>query len=349
MAQGLNKYLGLLRWSLQYSDGTTTNAQPMEEERRKWLMAALEDGVVDPVDQIKSILKVLETPEQEEEHRSSAEKRTSFLEASATALSELIDFAENIDWARDVVKIGGVPIVLRHLQGDHESLRRLSAEVIAALAQNNDELQGQLLEQGSLEALVVNFKAKDCSDAEKVKLLLGMSCLIRGSPAGTKAFVKDHKGVPLLLQSIGTTDTKDWTQAQLKLTRKAVFLLRYILFAVPQIRPVIADSLVSAIAPLTTAGDIDLRESTLTLLEQVLTDSASRQRMETKKELQAMLGDYTTKVGVDKDDHSAVLAAKIVQLCQQGGSAGQEAGAADSETVLTKEEPVKLLKASAAN
>ena len=342
MAQGLNKYLGLLRWSLQYTDGTTTNAQPMEEERRKWLMAALEDGVVDPVDQMKSIVKVLETPERTDQEESLA----SFIEAKSTAFTELIDFVENLDWAKDFMKIGGLPVVLHHLKGDHSPLRRLSAEVVAALAQNNDELQQQLVDQGCLQVLVANWKAEDCSDGERVKLLLGISCLIRGSSAGTKAFIKDHKGVPLLLQSIRV---EDWTPAQLKLSRKAVFLLRYLLFAVPQIRPVIAESLVSALTPLTLVEDVDIRESTLTLLEQLLADVSARQHVTSQKALLTSLENYATKVGVENDDHSAVLAAKVVELCKgPGGGDGQPAGNVAGEG-LAKEEPIKLLKSSPAN
>ncbi len=48
----MNQWFGLLKWSLNYHDGTKapTDFKPMSEEDKKWLAAAMKSHTVDVVE-----------------------------------------------------------------------------------------------------------------------------------------------------------------------------------------------------------------------------------------------------------------------------------------------------------
>ena len=55
-------WLGLLKWSLAYTDGTSSdqsNALPMSEEDRTFLEKVMAEGIVDEGERMKTILKDL--------------------------------------------------------------------------------------------------------------------------------------------------------------------------------------------------------------------------------------------------------------------------------------------------
>ncbi|RLN66289.1 hypothetical protein BBJ28_00013920, partial [Nothophytophthora sp. Chile5] len=56
-----NKWLGLMKWTMQHSDGTTpTEATPISEEKRLFLEKVMNEGVMDENERVKDILRILE-------------------------------------------------------------------------------------------------------------------------------------------------------------------------------------------------------------------------------------------------------------------------------------------------
>mmetsp|Transcript_8942 Transcript_8942/g.10235 ORF Transcript_8942/g.10235 Transcript_8942/m.10235 type:complete len:355 (-) Transcript_8942:1476-2540(-) len=336
----MNKYLGILRWSLNYQDGTADNAKPMDEETRKWLMEAIESQVVDPVEQMTNILKVLEIEPKE----SSSENDTSeeFLNNRSDALDELVEYVENIDLARDFNKVGGIKIILKLLNEDSEIIRRKAAEVLALVVQNHPELQSIVLKQDALDVLLRQWKKEGCTDKEKAKLLYAISCLIRGSTEGTVQFIEEKKGVVLLLNTLDDTkDSKDDPNKS-RLTRKVLFLLRYLLTAVPSMRPVLVNLLMQTLGALITHKDIDIRESSLKLVELTLQDTKASENLEKGQwynDFVKQLKDYAALMALPQNDPAVVMSKNIANLLDGKGGGGEPVA-----SVFAKYEKAKPMK-----
>lgn len=185
----MNKYLGLLRWSMNYQDGTTDaqDVQPMTEERRKWLMEAIESQVVDPVEQMKNVINILKLNplfERKEEKQDSEKNKEfknmlTFFEKQGEVLEQLMEYIDNYDLANDFDKLGGVEMLMKLLahevpestkeedkQGEvseqdlvtikdsHEGSRVKSLEIIGILVQNHPKLQKSVHQKGGLEVLL---------------------------------------------------------------------------------------------------------------------------------------------------------------------------------------------------
>mmetsp|Transcript_1491 Transcript_1491/g.1912 ORF Transcript_1491/g.1912 Transcript_1491/m.1912 type:complete len:357 (+) Transcript_1491:210-1280(+) len=315
----MNKYLGILRWSLQYQDGTANTAKPMDPETRKWLMEAIESQIVDPVEQMENILKVLKLePQDSNEGKFNKE---AYIKNKADALDELIEYVENIDLARDFNKVGGVPVILKLLDAEQEVIRCKADEVLALVVQNHPELQEIVYKANGLDILMRHWKSENCSDKEKTKLLLAISCLIRGSADGTKSFIGTHKGVALLLQTLGYAEGDPKDSQKLRLMRKVLFLLRYLLNAVPAIRAVIATLVTSNLYPLINHEDIDCRESSLKLIELIFEDPKSLEGLEKGEwynRFMELLKSYSADAKLPEDDPSVKLCKHILQLVEGG-------------------------------
>ena len=55
-----NKWLGLMRWSMNYSDGTRpTDLKPMSKEDKEWLEQVMRECVIDEVERMKQICDLL--------------------------------------------------------------------------------------------------------------------------------------------------------------------------------------------------------------------------------------------------------------------------------------------------
>jgi len=69
-------------------------------------------------------------------------------------LDELHDIVEDVDHARDLVKVGGLPTLLRLLRDPRASLRWRAADALAASAANNPPVQRWLLDAGAVPPLM---------------------------------------------------------------------------------------------------------------------------------------------------------------------------------------------------
>uniref|UniRef100_A0A8C1S054 HSPA (heat shock 70kDa) binding protein, cytoplasmic cochaperone 1 n=1 Tax=Cyprinus carpio TaxID=7962 RepID=A0A8C1S054_CYPCA len=132
---------------------------------------------MDEVEQMKQCLEVLSRDEcrargsEEEEEEEEEDEREEALEM----LSEL---CENLDNARDLMKLGGLDLCMsRCLCHSEAGIRWRAAHLIASCAQNMPEVQFYLLNQGALLTLL-QLADHDANSTVRVKALYAVSCNI---------------------------------------------------------------------------------------------------------------------------------------------------------------------------
>jgi hsp70-interacting protein len=230
-------------------------------ERRAFLEKALAEFTRDHAQRMREIKEALdegvvaEKKEQEEEGAAApataptpAETPTS-IASKAELLDELHDIVENIDYARDMVKIGGLPTLLRLLRSPHASLRWRAADVLAASAANNPPVQRWLLESGVLPPLMalLELSAESAAFPEdsaadllraRTKAVHALSALVRHFDQGFSAF-RELGGLAQLARlegaegGAGECDDDATKVLRKRLLRKELELLRYALLRAP--------------------------------------------------------------------------------------------------------------------
>ena len=222
------RLLRLLHWSLaqqgnqEGGESSTSDASESKEAKEKtieqrrldveWLTKALSEiaPTVDPVDQMKLLVAIVEDaaapPEKKEE-----------------ALTNLLDFVENIDLARDYQTIGGLKATIECI-GDSNvgsGVWGIASEIVGVVVQNLPVAQQGAFTMGVLPKLVTVAKDATLSGAVRSKALMGVSCLVRGHDEAAAAFMASHDGVGLLVRI--ALDGEE----NIRIRRKCMFLLRY--------------------------------------------------------------------------------------------------------------------------
>ncbi|KAF2303172.1 hypothetical protein GH714_014348 [Hevea brasiliensis] len=212
MAKDGPNWEGLLKWSLAHSDGTGSNRNLSEEDRR-WFMEAMQAQTVDVIKRMKEITLVMQTPEQ-------------VLEAQGIApadiedmLDELQEHVESIDMANDLHSIGGLVPLLAYLKNSHANIRAKAAEVVTTIVQNNPRSQQLVMEANGLELLLSNFTS-DPDLTVRTKALGAISSLIRHNKPGITAF-RLANGYAGLRDALGS--------GSVRFQRKALNLIHYLL------------------------------------------------------------------------------------------------------------------------
>merc|ERR1711871_104794 len=216
-----NQWLGLLRWSLQYQDGTAPvnkdEVQEMPPEDRKWLEEAMSELVVDEAKRLSEIVDQLESTRKE-----GTQEGTPVEEL----FEELIDIVEQIDMALNLHKAGKLALIIDMLRDPDPVSRAHAAAVIATCTQNNPKVQMAAIAGGALE-YVTHLYVKDPEVNVRVKAFWAMSCLIRNYSPGEAKFVEGD-GIYVVCRGIRDPDVRART--------KAVYLLMYLLTRDPAIR-----------------------------------------------------------------------------------------------------------------
>mmetsp|Transcript_255 Transcript_255/g.624 ORF Transcript_255/g.624 Transcript_255/m.624 type:complete len:335 (+) Transcript_255:284-1288(+) len=328
----LQQWTGLLQWSLQYQDGThASELQQMDPERREFLKKALESQVVDPMESFKILIEILGTPRKE---NSSEAEEDEFAERKCEAMEAVMGYVEQIDWARDFVKMGGYKIVADLISDQHQDIRIAAMEVFGACSQNNPPVQDAGMELKVLPTLMSKLKDRNISASEHAKAIFAVSTFIREHTPATVAFIKDEKGVAVLLDII-----KEETSVYgIRTQRKALFLMHYILTTVPAVRIALGGQLVETLNKSMMSKDIDIRENSLKLLLSMYTDAHVRERLDTEivEGTRSCLSKFT-KTGdhfTDLDEISMAMAAQLRE-------------AIDRRPAPTGEEPALLMNAPA--
>lgn len=213
------EWLGLLKWSLAYQDGTGQSAATeMSAEKRQWLEKAMEELVVDEAKLMAEAVDRL------------VEGAAGGLPAGDEARDQfenLTEIVENLDAASNLVKMGKIEPLVEMLRSDLSLFRSGAAQVIAVCAQNNPYCQAALLQLGAL-AYVTHMAVNDPDPATRLKATLAVSCLVRNCREAERAFVDCGDGLLVL--------TNGLRQPQPRYTAKCLYLLVFLLSPNPELR-----------------------------------------------------------------------------------------------------------------
>nr|CCA22402.1 conserved hypothetical protein [Albugo laibachii Nc14] len=275
-----NKWLGLMRWSMKYCDGTTPpNATEMSQERRDFLDKVLKEAVIDESERIKQILRILDgehpsvvyekkNDENDEELHNAEESKITEedLELYKEALiDELLVRIDQIDNAQNFVKMNGFTVCLKVVnQSPRPALRASAMEVISVVVQNNPFCQNAAHQNGMLKMLCDLVKT-DPDTTTRVKAFMAISCLIRNHQPSQQEFLSERcYGKGLIEQCLESED--------LRLQRKALFLSRSLTTTSDKFAREIVESKVflDKLSAFILSDDIDLCESSVDALVEIM-------------------------------------------------------------------------------
>lgn len=312
MSRDPNQWLGLLKWSLQYQDGTVqTEHQPLSDEKKQFLLGAMESLLVDDVKRMSELVTALQ-----EAHDAGTENVSD--EELETKFEELVDICSQIDRALDLHKIGKFATIVGFLRSPDARFRSWAAELIGVCVQNNPPVQAVAL-QTSVLAFLSHLVVFDPSPAVQVKALLGLSCLIRECQAAEYQFVLEGHGLQILLR--GATEG-----ATVAIRRKSVHLLAHLIVGnAAHGRTVLAeewqlDEILNMLGTGDKDQDLDLNEAVVRLILALadLVSDAQARRLAAAIEKRAQLVREIPEATQRQDaEHELGMLAEVLERLQQ--------------------------------
>eukprot|EP00941_MAST-03F_sp_MAST-3F-sp1_P001948 g1948.t1 len=309
MMPGLKK---ILQWSMkqtsdqQDDNSPTENVAPLSKDDQAWLSEAMEAFCLNETQRLKDLVQILEckpslndvnnaadVAESVASHDPNREVKTEtltelladlnyaeLLKLQLASLVELGERLEQIDNARFfALNHGGsggkLPLLVSLIKDRQEDeIRWRAADVLAAVVQNNPQVQARAVELGVLDFCMNMVSDASVSDQLRLKSFLCVSCLIRST---TDVFVKAflHRGgLTLLRKSI--TNTNNETSEAKKLLKKSLFLLQYITLTVPECRSDVANDqvLFVELVKITGGNNVSLSDMALHTLGSLCKDPA---------------------------------------------------------------------------
>jgi hypothetical protein len=185
-------WLGLLKWSLSQSDGTTSTSEihPMSPEDKLFLENVMKDLVKDEGHRLCEILQELTTLV-DLSLVSDEEKLFNLLEETQTMIDQ-------IDMAQVFVKFGGIKILKIILTSSiytEEQLKCLTCILLGELSQNNPLVQDQMFQYGIIDELCLLCMTSGVISSKLcLKALYGLSCVIRGHRSSEYRFFHELNG-----------------------------------------------------------------------------------------------------------------------------------------------------------
>ena len=292
-------WLGLLKWSLSYSDGTRDSSEdmvPMSQEDREFLEKVMKEGIIDENERMKTILvdatAALDYYQRKSTNKTGADEEEPPISDDdlEELLQELRDIVEQIDYARAFCSLKGVPFVLgcaSETEAVPESIRNVCLGILATICQNNPPVQKELLEIGALKTLSDLFFHESSTPATQARVIQAISACVRNHHLAEGVFCQLEQASALLTLGV---DPKTSTA----LRSKTLFFLRALvtsdstsqsrirIFTVPIVT--VADHYLQEINP------PDLRESGLSMLVQILEQAKSVDAVLSRKDALAGLG-----------------------------------------------------------
>lgn len=338
MASGDNSpfhWLGLLKWSLAYSDGTKPagEVEPMNKEDIEFLEKVMKEGIIDEGERMKTILKdltdsieaiVVDGESKQEEKRKELEEGE-MLEL----LQELRDIVEQIDYARAFMAMGGIPFLLgcaTHQGGPGndasknipKSIRKGALGVLSTMCQNNPPVQLSLLEHGHMPQLIQLFfdytpgndSGNDGDDAIREKAVQALSASIRNHGMAEHIFCQNELGKVMLHIGLGMHQKGTKPSAQLR--KRSLFLLRALLTSDDatdarhkQFKDVISFICTHGIDE-KWEDDAEIREMSLAMLSQLLRHKSSESEQSTDEHV-------VSKIILQHKDHIGSIGVARIQ------------------------------------
>lgn len=234
-------WLGLLKWSLTYVDGTVPSEESedfkkMSKEDIAFLEEVMKNGIIDEGDRMKKILKHLVTYFEHvqggpgvkavEEEKTSQDEKDEFADPLSVdeieeLLQELQDIVEQIDFAKSFSTMGGISFLIGCSSQSTKvptKIRAACLAVLGTMTQNNPAVQYTMLEQGNIPKLVDTFFAEylrdDAEDASMIqaRALQAMSCSVRNHDIGEKIFCMNTEAQKMVEASLGLYSHKSETE-----------------------------------------------------------------------------------------------------------------------------------------
>lgn len=236
-------WLGLLKWSLAYSDGTrpsTETMKPMSKEDIEFLEKVMKDGIIDEGERMKSILTDLTESLQSLKDGSPVpgEGETKRKELDEDEMSDLLlelkDIVEQIDYARAFMSLGGIPFLLGcAAEGGTvpHAVRAGALGVLATMCQNNPPVQLSLLENGHMPVLIQLFFDESTDAKIQERAVQALSCSVRSHSMAEHIFCKNDEGRKMIYEGIGMKVREGQAPPPLALRRRCLFFLRALLTA----------------------------------------------------------------------------------------------------------------------
>lgn len=214
-------WLGLLKWSLAYSDGTSPSAaNPLSDSDKEFLEKVMKEGIINEGDRMKTILEEVTTQFQKWKASKSSTQEED--DQVSELLQELRDIVEQIDYATAFCSLQGLPFLLGCIQETEvipRSSRLTCLGVLATLCQNNPEVQKQLLERGALQILSDLFFGTTNDGELRSRILQAISAAVRSYDLAEAVFDQLEQSVALLEEGLSDPSTAP----------RALFLLRAVL------------------------------------------------------------------------------------------------------------------------
>jgi hsp70-interacting protein len=324
-------WLGLLKWSLAYSDGTRPSSEefnPMSKEDIEFLENVMKDGIIDEGERMKEILRnltdaldVVLTESTDEEKRKELEE-----DDMLDLFQELRDIVEQIDYARAFMAMGGIKFLLGCATTDGnvpKSIRKSALSVLATMCQNNPPVQLNLLEVGHMPQLIQLFmdytptkeNGNAGDDSIREKVVQALSASIRGHSMAEHIFCKNEQGKLMLRLGLGVEAAMDESQPKPsnQLRKRSLFLLRAILTADDATSEEIKDYKSLVIFVCTHAvniaweDDAEVREMGLQMLTRLLSEHTPSETLETARSILAEQKNIIASVGVRRIEEIRAL------------------------------------------
>uniref|UniRef100_A0A7R9WLP4 Nucleotide exchange factor Fes1 domain-containing protein n=1 Tax=Craspedostauros australis TaxID=1486917 RepID=A0A7R9WLP4_9STRA len=294
-------WMGLLKWSLSYSDGTSdaSNVTPMSEEDKAFLEMVMKEGIINENDRMRTILKQLTDCMDHYQRMATSQASSSKDDADGAAtskedgkadeppvsdeeleglLQELRDIVEQIDYARAFMSMKGLPFLLGGIQEREavpEAIRGMCLGLISTLCQNNPPVQKELLELGALKSITDMYFSEKSGHAMKAKYMQAMSSIVRSHELAENVMDGLDQTVALFVDGLNPTTSTD------NLKRRTLFFLH----AYVTSDTATAQRVKRLAGPVGIAADYfleesptnspEIREMTLALLQQILEQEKS--------------------------------------------------------------------------
>lgn len=313
-------WLGLLKWSLSYSDGTRPSDEsmtPMGPEDKSFLEKVMKEGIIDENERMKTILKIVTT-------QMEAWRTATYTDEEAGEivdfLQELRDIVEQIDYARAFAAMKGLVFLLGCVQEKDlmpQSIRIMSLGIISTMCQHNPPVQKELLELGALRILSDLFFETNASDARaddargalRASIIQAISASVRSHDLAESVFCQLEQAPRLIAAGLGvngdtnnnssefSSSTLEEIQIPFSVRKRTLFFLRAFItsdtstrqrfhrFASCIIYSVDSSLLVPPSASNDRDGDVsELVELVLATIEQILVQRVSVDAILSRKE-----------------------------------------------------------------
>ena len=294
-------WLGLLKWSLAYSDGTRPSDEtmtPMTDEDKAFLEAVMKDGIIDENERMKTILK--KVTESLEAMKQKAEGKDVKVPLSEKEIDELLlelrDIVEQIDYARAFAAMKGLPFLLgcaNERDAVPRPVRIACLGILATMCQNNPPVQIELLNLGSIRILTEVYFAEypeeppseppeEANGHLRSKVVQAMSANVRNNELAEDVFCQIDGARRVLASALGLFSGQETLPPPpVSLRKRALFFLRALIASdtATMARVRMFDNCISYVCDNFVSGaqdaDPELREMSLGLIEQMLTQKCS--------------------------------------------------------------------------